>query len=109
MVPDGFIAKRTLDIAGDPNRKVTVLIGQPKPDGDDYRCEFQIIGLSDGKTRSSHGMGLDSMQALILTLQLIGTGLYTSDLAKAGRLNWEGSRNLGFPVPDVIADLVPKA
>ncbi|MCE9524064.1 MAG: hypothetical protein K8S25_16730 [Alphaproteobacteria bacterium] len=107
MVPDGFIAKRTLELSGDPIREVTVLIRQPRPDGDDYRCEYQIIGLSDGKTHSSYGMGLDSMQALILTLQLIGAALYTSQPSKEGRLTWIGARNLGFPIPDVIADLVP--
>jgi hypothetical protein len=108
MVSDGFIAKRTLNLTGDSDREVTVIIGRPKPDGDAYRCEFQIIGLRAGKTRSSHAMGLDSMHALILTLQAIGSELYTSEAAKHGRLGWEGSQNLGFPVPDIIADLVPK-
>ncbi len=49
------------------------------------------------------------MQALLLALQSIGTDLYTSAEAKEGRLTWFGSPNLGFPVPDIIADLVPKA
>lgn len=80
---------------------------QPEPDSNDYRCEFEIVGLGE-KTINSYAMGVDSTQALILTLQMIGTRLYTSDEGKAGHLSWLGMKNLGFPVPDTIADLVPK-
>lgn len=79
---------------------------QPEPDGADYRCEFEIVGLGE-KTINSYGMGVDSTQALLLTLQMIGTRLYTSNEGKAGLLSWLGMKNLGFPVPDSIVDLVP--
>ncbi|MDZ4691482.1 DUF6968 family protein [Terricaulis sp.] len=102
------IASRTLDLVSPENAQVHVSIMQPEPDGDDYRCEFQIVGLGD-KTINAYGMGVDSTQALILTLQMIGTRLYTSKEGEAGHLSWLGMKNLGFPLPEVIADLEPKA
>jgi len=101
-----FIATRSLKLIGETTREVTVGIKRPVPDDGPYRCEYQIVGIGSGKVR--YAMGEDSMQALLLALQFIGTDLYTSDEAKAGRLTWFGSPNLGFPVPDIIADLVPK-
>ena len=106
MPADGFIAMRTLDLAGEPSRAVTVAIKPPVADGGDYRCEFQIVGLGTDQIR--HAMGIDGAQALMLALKLIGTVLYTSEESKQGRLTWLGCRNLDFPVPDSIADLVPK-
>jgi hypothetical protein len=100
------IASRTIDLASPSGSIVHVSIMQPEPDGNDYRCEFQIVGLGE-KTINSYGMGVDSTQALILTLQMVGTRLYTSKEGKAGHLSWLGMKNLGFPVPDNIADLVP--
>jgi hypothetical protein len=100
------IASRTIDLADPSGSAVQVSIMQPEPDGDDYRCEFEIVGLGE-KTINSYGMGVDSTQALILTLQMIGARLYTSNEGKAGHLSWLGMKNLGFPVPDNIADLVP--
>ncbi len=101
-----IIASRMLDLAGSSGSPVQVSILQPEPDGNDYRCEFQIVGLGE-KTINSYGMGVDSTQALVLTLQQIGTRLYTSNEGKAGQLSWLGMKNLGFPVPDNIVDLVP--
>lgn len=101
-----FIATRSLKLAGETPREVTVSIKRPVPDDGSYKCEYQIVGIGSGKVR--YAMGEDSMQALVLALQTIGADLYTSDAAKEGRLSWFGSPNLGFPVPNVIADLVPK-
>jgi hypothetical protein len=106
MTSTGFIAQRTLNLAGPDAQPVIVAIGHPAPDGGNYSCAFQIRGL-DGETIEACGMGVDGMQALLLTLKIIGATLYTSQDAKAGRLTWLGSTNLGFPVPDSIADLVP--
>jgi hypothetical protein len=102
---DDFIAMRSLELAGEILGEVTVGIRHPLPDRGAYKCEYQIVGIGSGKVR--YAMGADSMQALILALQAIGGDLYTSEAAKEGRLTWSSSPNLGFPVPDVIADLVP--
>jgi hypothetical protein len=103
---DDFIAMRNLGLAGETPGEVTVGIKRPVPDDGPYKCEYQIVGMGSGKVR--YAMGEDSMQALVLALQTIGADLYTSEAAKEGRLTWFGSRNLGFPVPDGLADLVPK-
>ena len=105
-MPDDFIAMRRLDLAGETPGEVTVGIKRPVLDDGPYKCEYQIVGIGGGKVRAA--MGGDSMQALVLALQAIGAELYTSEDAKEGRLTWFGSPNLGFPVSDVIADLVPK-
>ena len=101
-----FIAMRSLTLAGETPREVTVGIKRPVPDNGPYKCEYQIVGIGSGKVR--YAVGVDSMQALVLALKIIGADLYSSEAAKEGRLSWFGSPNLGFPVPDVIADLVPK-
>jgi hypothetical protein len=103
---DDFFATRHLELAGDNPRDVTVGIKRPVPGYGAYKCEYQIVGIGSGELRGV--IGEDSMQALVLALQTIGAVLYTSEAAKEGRLTWFGSPNLGFPVSDVIADLVPK-
>jgi hypothetical protein len=105
MTTNGFIVIRRLELAGEAAQEVTVCIKPPSQVGNDYRCEFQIAGLGDERAR--HAMGIDGAQALMLALQLIGANLYTSDASKQGRLTWLGSRNLGFPVPSSISDLIP--
>jgi hypothetical protein len=88
---------------------VGVIMGMPQrfPDGhDDYFCPFQIIGIGNDKVR--YGVGVDAVQAVWLTLQMIGARLHTSSEAKSGALSWLGQSNLGFPVPDSISDFLPK-
>jgi hypothetical protein len=56
----------------------------------------------------NYAAGIDGIQAIVMALQKIGAELYTSDEAKAGLLTWLGERNLGIPVVEAIADLVPR-
>ncbi len=88
-------------------KKVSVIIGKPEkfPDSDDYYCPYQIMGI--GRESVRYAGGIDSVQALILTLNMIGSDLYTSKEAKAGILRWVGGErgDLGFPVPEVLRDL----
>jgi hypothetical protein len=54
-------------------RAVSVIMGMPQqfPDGqDDYFCPFRIIGMGDEQIR--YGVGVDALQAVWLTLQMIG-------------------------------------
>jgi hypothetical protein len=37
----------------------------------------------------------------------IGAELYSSEEFKAGRLTFQGVRNLDMPVPEFLADLIP--
>ena len=51
--------------------------------------------------------GIDSMQALLLALQMIGAELYSSKHHDAGELVWEREGGgYGFPVPRTISDLL---
>jgi hypothetical protein len=99
------IATRELSLPA--GKLVTVLVGKPEkfPDTDDYYCPYQIRGF--GSERVRYAGGSDAVQALELALKMIGTDLYTSKEAQAGELSWQGGKNLGFPVPDVLSDLPP--
>jgi Domain of unknown function (DUF6968) len=102
-----IIANRDLVLAD--GKEVIVKIGKPEkfPDSEDYYCPYQIIGI--GNERVRYAGGIDSIQALLLALKMIGTDLYMSNEAKTGILSWKGGEkgNLGFPVPDTLRDLVP--
>jgi len=99
------------ELTSNSGKKITVTIGIPEmfPDGgDDYYCPYQIIGI--GNERVRYAGGIDSVQSLELAFKMIGTDLYTSAEAQAGELNWAGGSkkgDLGFPVPDVMSDLLP--
>jgi hypothetical protein len=84
------IASRELILDG--NQKVEVLIGRPEPcpDGIDWYCPHQILGVGSGRVR--YAIGVDTVQALALGLSMIGAELYTSAEYEAGRLSWEGGR-----------------
>lgn len=100
------IATRTL-ASGD--RTISVSIGQPfvPPDFDgNWCCPYRIEGLGGGAIR--YAGGVDAVQALWMALLMIGTDLYTSAPGIAGRISWLGMRNLGFPVPEAVRDLVPE-
>ncbi len=100
------IALREIDLEG--GDKIRVEIGTPKefPEGGGYYCPYRIKGIGEGKLR--YAGGVDSVQALELMLKCIATDLYTSEEFKSDRLRHMGMKNLGFPVFDAIADLVPK-
>lgn len=82
---------------------VTVIIGVPQryPEGEeDYYCPYQIVGIGDERVR--YASGIDPLQALTLTLRMIGADLYTTPEAKNGKLTWVGQSakgDLGFPPP----------
>lgn len=92
-----LIASRDLSLSnGD---KVTVLIGKPEPypDGQDFYCPYQILGI--GSERVRYASGIDSAQALLLALKKIGADLNCSREAEAEQLSWMGAGDLGFPKP----------
>jgi hypothetical protein len=89
-------------------RIVRALVARPKPfdDGNGWNCEYQILGTGTEKVR--HAGGVDSVQALYLALHLIAADLMTTPEYQKGWITWDGSRDLGLPVPAVLADLVPR-
>jgi len=51
--------------------------------------------------------GADSMQAIVLALQMIGAGIYSSSYHEQGKLFWEsGRKGYGFPVMSSYRDLM---
>ena len=88
------IAERRLTFRnGSPKPKeVRVIVGKPKESDhkQDYYCQVQILGLGDEKIRSVYG--LDSMQALQLTIRFISAQLdrYRKDL------RWLNDENIGL-------------
>lgn len=93
--------KRVLNIDGQPS--VIVLVQPPEivdNTDDHFMCQYTIDGLSSKII--SHGMGIDEIQATLITLQLIGNRLHSCDEFRSGRLSWIGglrSDDLGFPQP----------
>jgi hypothetical protein len=99
------IAERQLELTD--GGRVNVLIWAPERISDDeFRCAYEINGLSAG--RASYAIGDDGIQALMLAFEKIGVELYTSGEAKSGALRLYGKLDLGFPVPGGLTDLLPK-
>jgi hypothetical protein len=103
------IAARDLLLDGGQN--VQVLIGNPErlPGSDDWYCPNQIVGIGSGTVNCV--AGVDAMQALVLSLQMVGAQLYCSAEYEAGRLIWECGAvkgDLGLPVPENIRGVLPK-
>jgi hypothetical protein len=93
------IARRVLELRG--GGSVIVELGKPRRfrgGAADYYCPVRIRGL--GEDYISYASGVDAFQALDLVFTYIGSQLYSSDEAKAGRHSWEGGTvkgDLGFP------------
>ena len=105
------IAERRLFLDGEAS--VIVRIGRPliaSTEPHESACPWQIEGLGSGKVRKT--FGVDQVQALWLTLQIIGSTLYASEEYRAGRLKAFADGNdrgdLGFPVTHNVEDLLPK-
>ena len=70
-----------------------------------------IRSWASGRGEVKHICGVDSVQALVLSLQMVGAQLYCFAEYEAGRLSWECGAvkgDLGFPVPENIRDVLPK-
>ena len=78
---------------------------EPDPDGQNYRCRFPIewpIGV-----KHLHASGVDAIQALILTLNMMRAYVNTCQAAKEGRLVWlKPGGGFGLPVPRGIEDIL---
>ena len=98
---EDYIAHRTLTLTSDPSRIVEVAIGRPhqEPEGE-WTVRYQITGLE--RDRSFKACALDGIQALQLVMLAIGGTLCGSEEYKQNLLRWEGSVDLGFPVPESL-------
>lgn len=94
------IARRTFTIGPEGRRQLEVLVYAPVDDGDDYRCDYEIV--EDGKVaKTGYAIGVDSLQALILALQILSVSAVYSDVAVKRDLYWLGDNDdLGLlPMP----------
>jgi len=76
---------------------VTVRIGKPVvgKSTDEWRCPYQIEGL--GRVKTVAMSGVDSVQALLLTLQVILPELDHISQREGGTFSWLEDTNSGFP------------
>lgn len=94
------IASRTLTLRnGADDISIPIRIFAPKEaQPRAWSCHYEIDWPDDKESREA--WGCDAIQALFLTLQAIGTDIYTSTYHKSGNLFFESpGRGYGFPVP----------
>lgn len=101
-----IIARRSLKLQhGSTSIDVEVRIFAPHFESDHWCCDYEI-DWPEGM-RKATARGNDSVQALHIALQIVGSELYTSDYHKAGCLSsgnaWKG---YGFPVTKNISNLL---
>jgi hypothetical protein len=101
-----MIASRILTLKeGDRDIAITVGIFAPKHDGDAWSCTYEI-DWPEGQ-QSMTAWGFDSVQALVVALQMIGADVYSSSYHKSGRLMLEApGKGYGFPVVSSLRDLL---
>lgn len=91
---------------GSGETKIPIRIFAPeKTTHGSWSCRYEI-DWPDKKHALDVG-GLDSAQALVLALQIIGAEIYSSSYHKAGNLYWDKPGNgYGFPVVPTLRDLL---
>jgi hypothetical protein len=90
---------------GESATEIVVRVFAPRPDGAHWSCDYEIDWPEGTRKGAAHGF--DSVQALLVALNFIGSELYTSDYHKAGSLAFAGSwKGYGFPVPQNLRDLL---
>ncbi|GAA2841821.1 DUF6968 family protein [Nonomuraea rubra] len=80
--------------------QVTVRFGRPRPDelstSGDWCCPHQIVGLGEEGVGAS--FGVDSLQALLLSVYKVRLKLGERAAAAAVRLDWLGQPDLGMEI-----------
>ena len=102
-----MIANRVLNFSGENgNIKIPIRIFAPERKGAaEWSCRFEIDWPDD--RRKAAAVGLDSVQAIVLALQMIGTEIYATNYHKTGKLFLEfPGRGYGFPVTAGLRDLL---
>jgi hypothetical protein len=102
-----LIAKRDLEYVTEDGAivPVPVAVYSPEKNEHDWGCRYTIGWPNGVEARVIYG--IDSVQALVLTIQMIGASLYFSDYHKSGRLMWgKSNEGYGFPVPKNARDML---
>jgi len=100
-----IILRRLLKLDADGGETdVPVTIHLPVDMQDHWRSDYEI-GWPEG-VRRGKGLGIDSVQALLIALMNIGAEIYASDAHRSGRLMWDRpGAGYGFPLVPGIRDL----
>lgn len=101
-----MIATRTLKIKdGNKTQEILIRVFTPSDHGDNWSCRYEI-DWPEG-LQVMNASGVDSMQALVLAMYMIGADLYSSSYHQSGRLMFdEPGQGYGFPVASSIRDLL---
>jgi hypothetical protein len=98
-----IVAERRIEgVAPDGSRfEVVIRFGAPRPDplssNGDWVCPHRITGLGDEETGAAYGV--DSLQALLLSVYAVRVKLAESDVT----LDWLGMPELGLTVAPVLS------
>lgn len=101
-----IVASRSLKLQeGQTSSEIAVRIVAPQPGNTHWVCRHEIDwpeGPRKGAVR-----GFDSVQALTLALNIIGSKIYIGEYHKSGQLSsGESWTWYGFPVPRNLRDLL---
>ncbi len=101
------IASRVLTLRdGNKDLQIPIRIFAPEksPDGS-WFCRYEIDW--PDKNHALNVGGIDSAEAIVLALQMIGAEIYSSSYYKAGKLFFDKPGNgFGFPVVPTYRDLL---
>ncbi len=90
------IASRIFEVDGEAAFHVHVHVPVLEPDGITWRCSYRLDGPLTKRWR--YALGDDSMQALVLALQIISVELELCEENRAGRLGYFAEPgDFGFP------------
>ena len=81
------MVSRTLTLVSpEGEQEVVIDISTPEPSGDDFTCTVSVAG--GPFAIKKHAYGVDSMQAMILAMQLARAIVTSSNEFKSGNLYW---------------------
>jgi len=106
VVGSMMIASRLLKLRdGGAEIEIPIRIFAPEQSGNAWSCRYEI-DWPEGTWTMAAG-GVDSVQAIHLAMQMIGSEIYTSSFYKSGNLMVEApGKGYGFPVPTSLRDLL---
>ena len=102
-----LIASRVMILGnGSDETQIAIRIFSPEKGANgSWFCHYEIDW--PGENHTMDVGGVDSVQALVLTLQAIGAEIYSSSYHKAGKLRWDApGKGYGFPVMPTLRDLL---
>jgi hypothetical protein len=95
---------RLLNASGDVKIAVRIFAPELEADGA-WACRYEVDWPDQKTAKTTYGF--DSMQSLVLALQMIGAEIYSSSYHDQGMLFWDSPRKgYGFPVMSSYRDLL---